>query len=69
MKTRVITKTKDTYGDFEAGDIGYIDGYLTADSPKAVVVLPTKNKIVLCSLYNLEVIPRDTFNALIGGAR
>lgn len=60
MKTEVVIQDKDQYGEFEKGDMGYVDGYVRGgdNSPFAVVVLQTPDtrngSFVLVSLNNLK---------------
>ena len=54
MKTKV--KMLKSCEEWEEGDIGYIDGYVSTNEFVINCVVVIKNKIVWCKFWDLEVI-------------
>lgn len=58
MKTKVILHGTNHYNDWNSGELGYIDGYVTGGDgkPYAVIVLDKDKSIVLAPISNLEAV-------------
>lgn len=61
-KTYIITKSFDAqHGDWQKGEIGYIDGYVRGgnDIPYAAVVI--NRRIVLINFHSIDVISSEEY--------